>query len=431
MWSVTRPVNAITDAMVRLAKGERLERIPGIDHKDEIGAMARAVSTFRDEMAAADKALGEQLHRVSELLMEVLSNRVGETTDVSDALATASQKLVANTQTLRERLDQTSRASGDANQAVQSVAAAVQELNASIETVSGRVQETVNAAEASVAATGTNLEHIKRLDEAARSIGGIVETITDIANQTNLLALNATIEAARAGEHGRGFSVVANEVKNLAAQTTRATEDVAKQIGEIQTLARDTNTGAEQIGEAINLMLENARAVGEVMGQQLEAVREIGGSAQVASDGTDTASSNVEQVTGVSNESASLAGEGREAAERLKVSVEALSSELRDIIENAAMADRRRSARAPTRRGATLTIDGSTRSVTLTDLSAGGAHFEPPQAVGGAMTLTFEGITMPCRAVDARDGRCERVAFAETDHGQRAKLQALLGRAAA
>ncbi|WP_299440412.1 globin-coupled sensor protein [uncultured Rhodospira sp.] len=211
---------------------------------------------------------------------------------------------------------------------VQTVASATEQLHSSIQEISRQVTESTRISAAAVEeATRTNAM-VQSLAQAADKIGVVVKLINDIASQTNLLALNATIEAARAGEAGKGFAVVANEVKSLANQTARATEDISKQVSTVQGATRDAVTAIEGIGRTIAGISEITSAIAAAVEQQGAATREISRNVQEASVATTAVSTNVGDVTDAATETGHSAQEVLEAAGALSTEAERLTSKV-------------------------------------------------------------------------------------------------------
>jgi methyl-accepting chemotaxis protein len=285
---IVKPVSAMTSAMRDLASGNFEVILPGVDRKDEIGEMARAVETFKvraaekarleaqQEQAREDRAAAEK--RAIEAKAEA-EKKAGEEsaqaerraamlkladefeTTVGNIIETVSQgssdleeaaNLLNNTAYIaQERSKVVASASDEASANVRSVAAVTEEMASSIEEVSGRVHESnAIASEAVKQAENTNAQ-VLELSNAAGRIGNIVKLITDIAARTNLLALNATIEAARAGNAGKGFAVVAQEVKALAAQTAKATYEIDAQISGMQTVTEESVKAIKGISDTV------------------------------------------------------------------------------------------------------------------------------------------------------------------------------------
>jgi methyl-accepting chemotaxis protein len=212
------------------------------------------------------------------------------------------------------------------------VAGAAEELSASVAEISRRVDQSSQIAGKAVAEAEHTNARVKSLAEAAQKIGDVVQLITDIASQTNLLALNATIEAARAGEMGKGFAVVANEVKSLANQTAKATEEIGAQISAMQSATGEAVQAIAGIGTTIAEINHIASDIAAAINQQGAATQEIARNVQDAASGTEQVSSNIGSVTQAATETGHASEELLDAAQSLAVETERLRSEVTSFL---------------------------------------------------------------------------------------------------
>ncbi len=332
VFTIAKPMQALTRAMRELANGNFSVVLPGLGRKDEIGDIAGAVEEFkvkaeqkaRDEAEAKsrqDKILAEQRKADMRKLADQFEAAVGE---IVETVSSASTELEASAKTLtstagrgQEVATAVASASEEASTNVQSVASATEELSSSITEISRQVQESARMAGDAVGQARTTTDRVSELSKAATRIGDVIELINTIAGQTNLLALNATIEAARAGEAGRGFAVVASEVKALAEQTAKATGEIGQQISGIQSATQESVGAIKDISGTIEKLSEISSAIAAAVEEQGAATQEISRNVQQASQGTQQVSSNITEVQRGATETGSASSQVLLAAQLL------------------------------------------------------------------------------------------------------------------
>ena len=340
--SITNPIAAMTATMGVLANGNLDAEIPSRDRSDELGSMAGAVQVFKDSAIEVKRLEAEQeaakvraAQEKREMMITMANDFEASVGNVVNGVSSAATEMQSSAQSLSATAEQTSQqantvaaASEEASANVQTVASAAEELSSSISEISRQVvQSTRISGEAVSEVEGANAK-VQGLAVAANKIGEVVALITDIADQTNLLALNATIEAARAGEAGKGFAVVASEVKNLANQTAKATEEISAQIGGIQGATQEAVQAIGSIGTTITEINEIAAAIAAAVEEQGAATSEIARNVEQAAAGTSDVSTNITGVTQAAGETGNSASQMLGAANELGQQSEVLRTEM-------------------------------------------------------------------------------------------------------
>jgi methyl-accepting chemotaxis protein len=342
---VIKPLHNMRDAMLKVASGELSIDIGYGDRRDEIGALAGALETFKQQ--AVDKLRIEAQERErnagAATRQKTIESYVGEFEamvretlqqlgDASSQMRTTSSGLSAVSRQTNARVQVAEKASGEASMSVESVASASEELSASINDISRQAAHAAGIASRAVSQARETDGTVQGLAKSAGRIGEVVGLINTIAAQTNLLALNATIEAARAGDAGRGFAVVASEVKSLASQTARATEEISEQIADIQKVAGEAIDAIKGIGSIIGEVNEVATSIAAAVEQQGAATQEITRNTQFAAQGTKNVSDNITGVKTDADAGAAAAENVKQASETLETQSQQLGKQVTDFL---------------------------------------------------------------------------------------------------
>ncbi|SDT21964.1 methyl-accepting chemotaxis protein [Bradyrhizobium canariense] len=346
---ISRPMIVMCKAMRELAGGNFDVVLPGLGRKDELGEMAGAVEEFklqaitkaeRDAAAqdaqnkASSAARRTELIRFADEFETAVGAIVSNVSASAVQLESAAGTLTRTAETTQSLSSKVAGSSGEASSNMQSVASATEELSASVDEIGKRVRESNRIAEAAVLQAQQTDERIGKLSRAAQQIGDVVKLITAIAEQTNLLALNATIEAARAGEAGRGFAVVASEVKSLASQTAKATDEISSHIAGMQGATQESVAAIKEIGGTISRISDIASSISTAVEQQSSATQEIARSVQNVAKGTDEAAADVMEVNRGATETGSASEDVLNSARTLSSESTRLRAELDRFMAN-------------------------------------------------------------------------------------------------
>jgi methyl-accepting chemotaxis protein len=342
---VMRPLAAIVHAMREVAEQKYETPIPGLGRSNEIGQLAGALEVFKtngiERQRLTDQELRDahdQRERTS-YLDEKIRDFNGLVANVVGSVAASAVRLKGNAETLSRAANETSQkasavasAAGQASTSVQTVVTSAEQMTTSIAAISQRVTDATQRAEGAVAQARQSADTIHALSDAAEKIGAVVQLIQTVASQTNLLALNATIEAARAGEAGKGFAVVASEVKNLASQTSKATEEISQQVTSIQAITAETRGAIDGISNTIAEISSIMSGIDVDTARQRNATQDISRSVQDAARGTMDVTNHIVQITTTSSDTGRMAGEAKDSAIDLSQQADILKREVEGFI---------------------------------------------------------------------------------------------------
>jgi methyl-accepting chemotaxis protein len=345
--SIARPLSAITATIKRVAEGEDAVEVPHSERGDEIGALARAIRIFQQAMqrnrnltaqVSEDARARDERGRHTEAAVEAFRQAIGSVVRAVDenasAMRTTAETISRVTSDANTRADAAAGLTSQASGNVSAVAAATEELAASVAEIGRQVRQSAAAVEHTGTRTEKSIAEIESLAAATQRIDGVLMLIQAIAEQTNLLALNATIEAARAGDAGRGFAVVAHEVKALAGQTAKATEEIGQNVTLIQASTKSAVDAVREIGNAVRGINDITSTIAGAVGQQDAATREISVNAQSAAQGNHTLVSNIASLRDAIGETSTAAASVLSASGGLASTAEMLSAEVEKFFQN-------------------------------------------------------------------------------------------------
>jgi methyl-accepting chemotaxis protein len=344
---IATPIRKMTEAMGSLASGNLDIEILEMKRRDEVGAMAKSLEVFREN--ARERARMAEQEKVEADRQVERSKRMGSLTQGFDAkiqdvlksvnaaldeVRSASETLTSHAVRANQDAQDVAEQAQESSSNIETVASATAQLSASISEISSQIARVTEITQLAVGETERTNERVEKLNEAAQSVGEVVSLISDIADQTNLLALNATIESARAGEAGKGFAVVAGEVKNLASQTVKATEQITSKISEMQSETGAASEAVRGFADTIHQIDELMSVVASAVEEQGAATEEISRNIEGAANGNVTITNAVKSVATATTESGDLSNGQLDSVSRLAAANDELRNHVNGFLDD-------------------------------------------------------------------------------------------------
>lgn len=339
---ISKAIKSSTNALKEVATGNTDIEIPGIGNKNEFGEIAKAIQTFKDNTIEKvkleqERKLAEEqsveknkqaMNDIADKFERKVSSMINSVAAAATELNHTAESMGGNISEVDSKAQDAAKSSQETAQNVNTVASASEEMAASVKEISGQIGKSTEVVNEAVQKAENAESSAKTLEEATTQMGSVVDLIRDIAEQINLLALNATIESARAGDAGKGFAVVASEVKNLAGQTTKATEDISKQIEGVQSVSTQVSESLNSIKISVDKVNEYSGEISTSVGEQSSATNEIAKNMQIASAGTQKVTDNVSHITGSAAHAKESSLQMLDASQMLSKEAEQLSAEV-------------------------------------------------------------------------------------------------------
>jgi methyl-accepting chemotaxis protein len=343
---ISRPIQRMTAVMKELADGDTSVEIPAVNNKDEIGAMAKTVLVFKENMIQTEQLRAEQERQKAraeeekkQAMNQMADKFEASVKSIVNTVAAAATELAQTSEGLVQNMNNTNHtvqtAASGANQTasnVQSVASAAEEMTASVREISSQLQHSNAMVQDSVKRVESADIQAAALSTATNKVKEVVGLISEIAGQINLLALNATIESARAGEAGKGFAVVASEVKNLASQTDKSVQEIGRVIEEMNMASDGIIASLKGIKGSVENISGASSTIAAAVEEQSATTNEIARNMQSAAQGTQEISANLGEVSSSASHAESASGQALEASRELSRQAEQLSKEVEQFI---------------------------------------------------------------------------------------------------
>lgn len=426
--AISLPIQQLSRIMRAMSAGDLDQKIPDARGKDEIGEMTDALKVFHEGMAARLELQAEQVRdrdrktrRQDEInqLVGIFGSTIRgvfqRVSSSSEDMSKTASLLFDNSESTSEQTNLLNREANETANVVTTVSSAAEELSASISEIQRRVDHSSSISDQAIERAKVTSASFSELLEAAKQITSVVELINEIAEQTNLLALNATIEAARAGEAGRGFAIVANEVKELATQTAKATGEISGQVNAVQRTAKEAEDSMESINTTIGEIHEVAASIAEAVRQQHIATTEIAQSVEVVASSARSVGGSVDVVSGFAEQGRDGARIVRDGADVVAGEATLLSSEVESFL--LALSDNGDedtfqilSVDLPTE----IDIDGKTHMARVRTISTAAATIDVPIPAdpGSALTIRIDGLGFAIAArLAATEGSTSQIQF--------------------